>query len=90
MPSNRPYKVFEKTYHGFEDLMGIARDVYEALDIPGEFLGDVIVRIIYIPPLDEDAALKELRNLVEGQAGITEPALQGAMLKIIDGLEEAK
>lgn len=49
-------KLFEKVYHGFEDIYDLSRDVMEAFDerinpnakdIPGEFKGKVIVTIIY-------------------------------------------
>jgi hypothetical protein len=51
--------IFEKTYHGFEDMSDIFRDVEEAVDpafnpkmkdIPGEFQGRMKVVITY----DED------------------------------------
>lgn len=50
--------IFEKTYHGFEAVCDIDRDITEALDpgfnenmkqIPGEFQGRLKVLITYEP-----------------------------------------
>ncbi len=44
---------FEKTYHGFEDIYDLERDIsemwfYELKDVPGEFTGKLKVTIEYI------------------------------------------
>jgi len=48
--------IFEKEYHGFEDIYDMSRDVMEAFDadfndevkdLPGEFQGTVKVTITY-------------------------------------------
>ena len=47
-----PQVLFMKKYHGFEDVVDIERDIYEAIqdsDIPAEFQGVVEVTITYKP-----------------------------------------
>jgi len=46
--------VASKTYHGFEDAADLERDiseVWEEMGMPGEFQGDLEVRLIYRPAM---------------------------------------
>jgi len=54
---------FEKTYHGFEAVSDLGRDIdemwqYELKDIPGEFQGTIKVTVEYIPSEDENRAYR--------------------------------
>jgi hypothetical protein len=55
--------IFEKKYHGFEDVYDLGRDMDEVLDdrfnpnakgIPGEFQGIIKVTVEYIPAEGEE------------------------------------
>jgi hypothetical protein len=51
-------RIWERTYHGYEDFSDYWRDVHEAVDpvfnpamkqIPGEFSGRIVVTVTYEP-----------------------------------------
>ncbi len=71
-----PKKIWEKKYHGFEDLADLERDVSEALDpafgeikeevLDPEFQGTLTVTMTYEKPKPEDTVPSREPLLVKG------------------------
>jgi hypothetical protein len=64
-----PIEIFKKGYHGFEDIFDLNRDISEmwdvemnplVKDIPAEFRGSVLVRVMYVPYVSPKAKLLDL------------------------------
>jgi glutamate-1-semialdehyde aminotransferase len=57
--------IFNKHYHGFEDVYDLERDISEmwsepsAKGIPGEFQGTVTVTVTYTPSEDDPSGEEE-------------------------------
>ena len=65
------FMIFDKTYHGFEAIVDLDRDISEifdygpAKDIPAEFLGSIRVRAVYAP---YTSPIEKLLDMVEFNA----------------------